>query len=110
MKLDRYLYIHFEELFHDLSPRVDLYADGLTRIEEREGVLGGEAVFKGTRLSVRHVGKMYYDGEAIGNILEDYSYLRENDVRFSELFYRAHPNLGRPPTLLEADGARDTLA
>ena len=35
-------------------------------IEEREGVLGGEAVFRNTRLSVRHIGKMFH-GEQRGD-------------------------------------------
>jgi len=108
MKLDHYLFVDFERLVHDLGPRVDLYAAGLARIEEREGVLGGEPVFKGTRLSVRHIGKMYYDGETVENIVEDYPYLRENDVRFAELFFRAHPVQGRPPMSQEAGRARDT--
>jgi uncharacterized protein (DUF433 family) len=107
MKLDHYLFVDFEQIVHDLAPRVDLYAEGLARIEEKDGVLGGEPVFRGTRLSVRHVGKMYYDGEAIENIIEDYPYLHENDVKFAELFFRAHPALGRPATSQEVDDARN---
>jgi uncharacterized protein (DUF433 family) len=107
MKLDHYLFVDFEMVVHDVAPRVDLYAEGLARIEEKYDVLGGEPVFKGTRLSVRHVGRMYYDGEPIENIIEDYPYLRENDVRFAELFFRAHPALGRPPISQEADHARN---
>src|SRR5262245_29119554 len=101
MNLDRYLFIDFEMLVDDLAPRMDLYAEGLTRIEEREGVLGGEAVFRGTRLSVRHIGKIYNDGESLENIIKDYPYLRENDIEFAGLFVRAHPTLGRPPASLE---------
>ena len=58
LKLDDYLFIDIAKAIEDLTPRVDLYAAGLTHIEEKEGVLGGEAVFKDTRLSVKHIGKI----------------------------------------------------
>lgn len=88
LKLGDYLFIDVEEVAKDLAPRVDLYAEGLSRIEEREGVLGGEAVFRNTRLSVNHIGKMHDAGESIEDIIKDYPYLRENDIAFARL-YRA---------------------
>lgn len=97
LKLDDYLFIDIKKAAKDLAPRIDLYADGLTRIEEKEGVLGGEAVFKDTRLSVKHIGKMREGGETIEDILEDYPYLRKNDVEFARLYFMSHPMVGRPP-------------
>lgn len=96
LKLGDYLFIDFEKVAEDLAPRVDTYAEGLGRIEEKEGVLGGEAVFKNTRLSVNHIGKLRDGGEAIGTIIEDYPYLRQGDVEFARLYYQAHPIVGRP--------------
>jgi uncharacterized protein (DUF433 family) len=107
MKIDDYLFIDFDKAVGDLAPRVDLYAAGLSRIEEKERVLGGEAIFKGTRLPVRHVGKMFESGEPLVNILEDYPYLSENDVKFAQLYYEAHPIVGRPRHDAETDDARD---
>jgi uncharacterized protein (DUF433 family) len=97
LKLDEYLFIDIAKVVDDLAPRVDLYAAGLTHIEEKEGVLGGEAVFKNTRLSVNHIGKMREGGEKIEDILEDYPYLRKNDVEFARLYFKSHPMVGRPP-------------
>jgi uncharacterized protein (DUF433 family) len=96
LKLGDYLFIDVAEVEKDLAPRVDLYAEGLSRIEEREGVLGGEAVFRNTRLSVNHIGKMHDAGESIEDIIKDYPYLRENDIAFARLYWKAHPTLGRP--------------
>jgi uncharacterized protein (DUF433 family) len=96
LKLGNYLFIDFEKVAEDLAPRVDSYAEGLGRIEEKEGVLGGEAVFKNTRLSVNHIGKLRDGGEAVENIIEDYPYLRQGDVEFARLYYKAHPIVGRP--------------
>lgn len=103
MKIDDYLFIDFDRVLDDLAPRVDLYAKGLSRIEEKAGTLGGEAVFNGTRLSVRHVGKMFASGEPLNEILEDYPYLTGDDVKFSRLYSEAHPMVGRPRNNAEAD-------
>jgi uncharacterized protein (DUF433 family) len=97
LQLDDYLFIDIAKVVEDLAPRVDLYANGLARIEEKEGVLGGEAVFKNTRLSVNHIGKMREGGEAIAAIIEDYPYLHQNDIEFARLYFKAHPTVGRPP-------------
>src|SRR5262249_1991662 len=96
LKLDNYLFIDLEKVVKELAPRVDLYAEGLSRIEEREGVLGGEAVFRNTRLSVNHIGKMRDDGESIEDIIKDYPYLHKNDIDFAQLYWKAHPMVGRP--------------
>jgi len=96
MPIDAALFIDFDKVRDELTPRVDLYADGLSRIEEKEGTLGGEAVFKDTRLSVRHVGKMSAEGEPAESILLDYPYLRADDIKFARLYHEAHPAVGRP--------------
>ncbi len=107
VNLGGYLFIDVEQAVKDLAPRVDLYAEGLSRIEEKEGVLGGEAVFRNTRLSVSHVGKMRHGGEPIEDILEDYPYLHKNDVEFAQLYWQAHPVVGRPRQRGEGDLAGD---
>jgi uncharacterized protein (DUF433 family) len=58
-------------------------------------VLGGEPVFRGTRLSVRHIGQLA-DRETIAVILEDYPYLSEADVAFARRYHLAYPRVGRP--------------
>jgi uncharacterized protein (DUF433 family) len=105
LSLGDYLFIDVDKVAKDVAPRVALYAEGLSRIEEREGVLGGEAVFRNTRLSVRHVGKMHDGGETVENIIEDYPYLRRNDIVFARLFWKAHPAAGRPRRTEEEDVA-----
>jgi uncharacterized protein (DUF433 family) len=108
LHLDGYVFLDVEKVAGDLAPRIALYAEGLSRIEEREGVLGGEAVFRNTRLSVHHIGKMRDGGESIEDILEDYPYLHKSDVEFARLYWKAHPTVGRPRRREEADFAGDT--
>ena len=96
INIDRFVMLDVEKVLHSIGPRVGIYWEGLTRIEEKDDILGGNAVFKGTRLPVMHIGKMALDGEPIEAITEDYPYLNEDDVSFAKLYYKAHPSLGRP--------------
>lgn len=96
IELDEVVYLNMKRVFETVRPRADLYAEGLTRVEEVEGVLGGHAVFKNSRLPVIHIGKMYDRGETLKNILDDYPYLTTEDVEFAKLYHLAHPPLGRP--------------
>lgn len=61
-------------------------------------ILGGAAVFPGSRLSVRHVGTSLNRGEPPAAIKEDYPYLSDEDLEFARLYVNAYPNVGRPKT------------
>jgi uncharacterized protein (DUF433 family) len=67
------------------------------RVASDPAILGGEPIFKGTRLSVRHIGGMLERGESGKNIRSDYRELSPEDLAFSRLFVRAYPRVGRPP-------------
>src|ERR1700687_6195237 len=59
ISIDSYFLIDTNRICDSVRPRVSLYVRGLSRIEEKEGILGGETVFKNTRISVRHVGEIF---------------------------------------------------
>lgn len=99
--IDNYLDINLGKACEDVKPRVSLYAHGLERVEENDSVLGGAAVFRDTRISVLHIGKMAERGVATEDILDDYPKLTEDDVKFARLYFRARPGVGRP-----RDGAK----
>jgi uncharacterized protein (DUF433 family) len=94
--VDAYTAISMSAVKSECAPAVDRYARGLARIEEREGVMGGEAVFRGTRLPVKHIGKLRACGESVEDIRLDYPYLDEPDIDFAEMYFKAHPAIGRP--------------
>jgi uncharacterized protein (DUF433 family) len=94
--IDKYVTLDLGKVVASVQPRMDLYAAGLGRIEARKGVLGGDAVFRNTRLPVLHVGKMHDRGIPMAEILGDYPYLTEDDVKFAQLYFHAHPPVGRP--------------
>jgi uncharacterized protein (DUF433 family) len=76
--------------------RMTLYRKGMDRMVTDDDILGGEPVFAGTRLSVRHIGAMRLAGEPVESIRADYPYLTDDDVAFAAMFTRANPPLGRP--------------
>lgn len=80
----------------DVGPRIDLYHEGLKRVCVDDGILDGEPVFKGTRLSVRHIGGMRIKGEPVEDIVGEYPDLTPDDVEFAQLYTDAHPIVGRP--------------
>jgi uncharacterized protein (DUF433 family) len=101
--IDNFVSIELGKACKEVKPRVNLYLEGLERVEENPNILGGAAVFRGSRLSVLHIGKMADRGVNLAEILEDYPALTEEDVEFAKLYYRAHPTVGRP----RSDGASD---
>lgn len=101
--IDTYISINMSKVCEHVSPRVDLYAEGLGRVEESDMVMGGAAVFKDTRISVIHIGKMADRGVPISEIIEDYG-VTEGDVEFARLYYRARPPRGRPCVSGERNG------
>lgn len=108
--LDKYVLLDFSAVVKEIQPRVGAYIKGLMRVEEKDNVLGGDAVFKDTRLSVIHVGKAFDRGESISNLLEDYNYLNESDIHFAKSYYHAHPITGRPPSATENMSAPSSVS
>ena len=92
--IDSYLTIDIGKVCRDVNPRICAYAKGLGRIEKRDEILGGTAVFRGSRISVLHIGKMAERKGSVIEIMEDYD-LTKTDVEFAELYYRARPLAGR---------------
>ena len=101
VEVGKFLAIDMNKVCIDVRPRIGTYAEGLNRIESKKGILGGEVVFKETRIPVRHIGGMVEAGETIDGIREDYPNLSEADVKFAHLYFLAHPPVGRPRKRVE---------
>jgi uncharacterized protein (DUF433 family) len=80
------------ELVRRIAARVRLFARGKRRIVSNPEILGGEPVFEGTRISVRHVGELAKKGVPGDVLREDFPALSENDINFA----RMYAELGRP--------------
>lgn len=66
------------------------------RVASDPAILGGEPVFRGSRLSVRRVGEALERGEKAATMREDYPYLTADDIEFAPRYVRAYPRVGRP--------------
>jgi uncharacterized protein (DUF433 family) len=87
--------VQVKHFAHDARSRVEsFFAWKEHRVVTDPKILGGEAVFADSRLSVRHIGGLPASEKA--GILEDYPYLSEDDIHFASIFARAYPRLGRP--------------
>jgi len=87
----------------DLAALEERLTSELSRFRDWQGslvsdpeILAGETVFPNSRLSVRHVGDMVRRGVDHREIMEDYPYLSDEDLRFARLFAIAYPRIGRP--------------
>jgi uncharacterized protein (DUF433 family) len=76
-----------------VDERLKLFARGKRRVVSTPDILGGEPVFEGTRVSVRHVGELAKKGVSLTMLLEDFPRLSEADVEFARIF----AELGKPP-------------
>lgn len=81
------------ETAREMATRLRWLERGRQRISEHPDTLGGDAVFAGTRLSVRHVGELTLRGTPEAELLEDFPALSRADLGFARMFVE----LGRPP-------------
>ena len=80
----------------DLRQRVREFEAWREALVTRDDILGGEHLFPGSRLAVRHVGEMLARGADSAEVREEYPYLDERDLEFAGLYAVAYPRIGRP--------------
>ena len=59
-------------------------------------IMGGNPVFRGTRVPVHQVAELLNNGETIERLREDYPRVSEEMIRLSPIYVAAHPQRGRP--------------
>ncbi len=59
-------------------------------------ILGGEAVFPNSRLSVQRIGSSLERGETLTVLREDYPYLTDEDFHFARIYVKAYPSNSNP--------------
>jgi len=99
--------VHYRPLRKHLVQNVSLYRKGFIRIVSSPETLGGEPVFKGTRIPLEHIAGLFRKGVSEAEIREDYPSLSELDLAFASIHARMSPPPGRPRKRLEL-GRRKT--
>src|ERR1019366_7183100 len=67
-----------------------------TRVVSSSEVLGGEPVFRGTRIPLQHVASLFRKGVPEQEIAEDFPNLSARDFAHARLFARFGEKPGRP--------------
>jgi uncharacterized protein (DUF433 family) len=91
--------LDFSRIRRELVRRVTLLAEREKRIVSRMDTMGGEPVFAGTRVSVRHVGLLMLRGVPMKEMREDFPRLKEDDFELARLLAMIGPKPGRPRRL-----------
>jgi uncharacterized protein (DUF433 family) len=69
---------------------------GRKRVVSSPEILGGEPVFRGTRIPLRHVASLFRKGVSENEITEDFPQLNARDLAYARLFSRFGERPGRP--------------
>jgi len=104
VKAGEYLIVDVGAARKDIEKGVRDLALAEAEITTSKAVLGGEPVFKGTRIPVRLVAAMLHDGASEAEILEGYPKLDGRHLPMARVWSAAHPAVGRPKTLADKGG------
>ncbi|CDN58507.1 Hypothetical protein RG1141_PB01590 (plasmid) [Neorhizobium galegae bv. officinalis bv. officinalis str. HAMBI 1141] len=101
VRADDYLIVDVARARERLAARGEALREADKIIHSVKGVVGGEPVFKGTRVPVRTIAAMKLQGAATDEIVEGYPALTARMVDLAEIWVAAHPARGRPRKLSE---------
>jgi uncharacterized protein (DUF433 family) len=99
VRADELLIVDVAEARRQLKARVQDLEEAEAAIGRMKGVMGGEPVFKGTRIPVRLVASMLAQGADQTEVLEGYPKLTPRMLELARIWVAAHPARGRPRRL-----------
>ncbi|TIX01027.1 MAG: DUF433 domain-containing protein [Mesorhizobium sp.] len=101
VRADDLLIIDVAEARKQLKARIVDLDEAEAAIGRVKGVMGGEPVFKGTRIPVRMITTMLAQGTGEAEVLEGYPKLTSRMIELARIWGAAHPTRGRPKKLSE---------
>jgi uncharacterized protein (DUF433 family) len=101
VRADDLVIIDVAEARKQIAERVRALEAAEAVVVRDDAILGGEPVFKGTRIPVRLVASMLADGIAEDEILSGYPKLERPQLLLARLWVAAYPRRGRPKLLKE---------
>ena len=102
------LTIDCKSIRQKLEKNLATYRWGMRRVTSSPEVLGGEPVFRGTRIPAQHVASLFAKGVPEREIAEDFPALSERDLAYARLLSRVGAKPGRPKQQLTLE--RETRA
>jgi uncharacterized protein (DUF433 family) len=101
VKADDLLIIDVETARKQLQSRMSDLEEAESAIGRVKGVMGGEPVFRGTRIPARLVAAMLEQGAEEWDILEGYPSLTPRMLELAKIWAAAHPARGRPKSMAD---------
>ncbi len=96
---DDLLIVDVAEARRQVESRIKELEEAEEAIHSVKGLMGGEPVFKGTRIPVRSITSMLAEGADEDELLEGYPKLTPQMLALATLWVAAHPSRGRPKRL-----------
>jgi uncharacterized protein (DUF433 family) len=101
VKADTLVIVDVEEARKQIAERVRALEAAEATVVVSRAILGGEPVFKGTRVPVRSIAAMLDEGTSEAEILDGYPALEPRHLALARIWAAAHPRRGRPKTLAD---------
>lgn len=101
VKADDLVIVDVGEARRQIAKRVRELQAAEAAVVRDSKVMGGEPVFKGTRIPVRLIASMLDQGASEAEILDGYPRLETRDLELAQIWAAAHPRRGRPKTLAD---------
>lgn len=102
VRADDLLIIDVAEARKQIAARAQDLDDAEASVAEDKAVMGGDPVFKGTRVPVRLIASMIADGVEADEILGGYPKLDHRLLSLAVIWATAHPRRGRPKSLKDS--------
>jgi len=90
------IFVQCKSLRETIDRNLAAFRWGRRRVVSLPEVLGGEPVFRGTRVPLEHVAALFQKGVSEKEIIEDFPQLSVRDLAFARLFSRFGERPGRP--------------
>lgn len=93
---DMQIFVECKSFRKTVARNLAIYRWGRRRIVSSADILGGEPVFRGTRIPVQHVASLFRKGAPEREIAEDFPTLSARDLAYARLVARFGDRPGRP--------------
>jgi uncharacterized protein (DUF433 family) len=101
LKADDLLFVDVDAARRDVTARMLDLDEAERLIHSDKETLGGEPVFKGTRIPVYSIAAMLEAGASVDDLLSGYPKLDAHMLELGRLWAAAHPRRGRPKRLAD---------
>jgi uncharacterized protein (DUF433 family) len=101
VRADALVIVDVEEARKQIAERAVVLEAANATVTKNKAIMGGEPLFKGTRIPVRLIAGMLDQGVGEAEILDGYPGLTARHLELARIWAAAHPRRGRPKSLAD---------